>query len=212
MVDIRVVVIDDHPTTAQGTAEILGRMDGIESVGYALELESEISLIRDTRPAVVLCDIMIGDKPLGFDLPGRLGRAGLSDTRVILFSYFANSVTSDEGRAAGAAAVVDKAAKVEGIRDIIVAVACGGELPTRIPILDLPRDLTGPRVPSPREVEILQLLADGKSTIQVGYELGIADRTVETHLERMSAPYKVNNRTQLVALAGRRGWLIRSPH
>ena len=69
-----------------------------------------------------------------------------------------------------------------------------------------------PACPLRGRSKILQLLADGKSTIQVGHELGIGDRTVETHLERMSVRYKVNNRTQLVALAGRKGWLIRPPH
>ncbi|MEX2546490.1 MAG: response regulator transcription factor [Chloroflexota bacterium] len=206
MADVRVAVIDDHWLTAQGTAEILDRQPGIRSVGFAFGIDDGIALIRDTTPDVVICDVMLGDRPSGLDLAERLVKAKVPLPAILFFSYFARSL-GPRVSAVGGAGIVDKSISPEDLREAVLAVSSGGEVPERLRRPKAPKPVDGPRPPSPREVEIMSLIADGSSSAQVAHELGIGDSTVDEHLDRMFKRYQVNNRAHLVVFAERHGWL-----
>ena len=201
---IRVVVIDDHPLFAEGTVEVLDRMPSIRAVGYSVTLDDGVKKIAQLRPDVVLCDVMLGDDPIGFTLPSRL-KAEVGQTPAVIFlSQFADGALYQKAIAAGGAGYLRKTVDPEALRAAIVAVAGGSSVFPRAAIAG---EADEPRTPSPREVEVLRLLADGRSNTEIAAELGIGESTVETHLGRLRLRYGLATRTQLAILADRQGWL-----
>lgn len=205
---IRVMVIDDHPLFAQGTVEVLDRLPGIRAVGFATSLDAATEKVRELRPDVVVCDVMLGDKPNGFELVERLRAEGGEQPPVIYLSQFANAVLYQRALAAGAAGYLSKSVEPEALRAAVLAVAAGSTVFPRAAIRPEPE---GPRPPSPRELEILEMVADGRSNSEIGARLGIGESTVETHISRLRLRYGLATRTQLALLADRQGWLVPRP-
>ncbi len=196
-------MVDDHPLFAQGTVEVLDRLPGIRAVGFALNLDDARRLIAKTQPHVVLCDVMLGDKPNGFELPPLLGDDPLTRPQVIFVSQFASPVMVEQAQAAGAAGYLAKTAEPETIRAAILAVAAGSTVfPRRTATTE-----DAPRLPSPRELAILRQVADGRSNQEIAAKLGIGVSTVDSHLERLRLRYELATRTQLAVFAERQGWL-----
>jgi DNA-binding NarL/FixJ family response regulator len=204
---IRVVVVDDHPLFAQGTVEVLDRLPGIRAVGHALGLDEAVRRVEELEPDVVLCDVMLGDEPTGLSLPERLSATKGVWRPVIFLSEFASATLFAKAISAGASGYLRKTVEPDELRAAILAVAAGA---TVFPEAALHPAGTGLRQPSPREAEILVLVADGGSNSEVAARLGISDKTVETHLARLFARYGVASRTQLAIMADRHGWLRRS--
>jgi DNA-binding NarL/FixJ family response regulator len=202
LTDIRVVVVDDHPLVAQGTVEVLDRMPGIRATGFALDLEGAVLLIARDAPDVVLCDVMLGDEPRGFELPALLGDEQ-SRPPIIFVSQFANDVLVERARAVGAAGYLSKVSQPETVCATTLAVAAGSTV--------FPRRPAGAersaRLPSPRELEVLRCISEGRSNQEIAGALGISETTVESHLERLRTRYGQTNRTQLAVFADRQGWL-----
>jgi DNA-binding NarL/FixJ family response regulator len=200
--DVRVVIVDDHPVVAQGTVEVLGAMPGIHATGFALDLDDAVRVIVRDAPDVVLCDVMLGDEPRGFELPALLGDEGTRPP-IVFVSQFANDVLVERARAVGAAGYLSKTAQPETVRATILAVAAGSTVfPRRVASAE-----TGTRMPSPRELDVLRHVADGRSNQEIAGALGISETTVESHLERLRLRYGQTNRTQMAVFADRQGWL-----
>jgi DNA-binding NarL/FixJ family response regulator len=204
---IRVLVVDDHPLFAQGTVEVLDRQPGIRAVGFATTLDDAVVRVAELRPDVVICDVMLGDRPNGFDLVERLRNSG-ADTPVIFLSQFANAMLHRHALDAGAAGYLQKTVGADELRAAIQSVASGM---TVFPRAAVSGDGSSSRTPSPRELDILILVADGKSNSEIGAQLGISDTTVESHLQRLRQRYGMATRTQLALLADREGWLKPRP-
>lgn len=200
--DLRVVVVDDHPLVAQGTVKVLDALPGIRATGFALDLDDAVRMIERDQPDVVLCDVMLGDEPRGFDLPALLGDE-TSRPQIVFVSQFTNDVLVERARAVGAAGYLSKTAQPETVRATILAVAAGSTVfPRRVPSAG-----SDTRMPSPRELDVLRHIAEGRSNQEIGASLGISVTTVESHLERLRLRYGQANRTQLAVFADRRGWL-----
>ncbi len=205
---IRVLVVDDHPLFAQGTVEVLDRMPGIRAVGSATSLDEAVASVRELRPDVVVCDVMLGDHPNGFELVARLRDQAGEQPPVILLSQFANSVLYQRAIDAGASGYLSKTVDADGLRAAIVTVSGGSTVFPRVAVTG---EADGPRVPSPRELDILARIAEGQSNSEIGAHLGIGESTVETHLQRLRLRYGMATRTQLALLADRQGWLTPRP-
>lgn len=201
MSDIRVLVVDDHPLFAQGTAEIIERLPGVSAIGFAIELDEAVRRVVSMRPDVILCDILLGDRPAGLDLPGRVAAAGVA-CPVLFISQFHSAAMVEQAARAGGAGVIPKLVTATELAEAIVAVHELRPIPHRRAM-----PVPGPRPPAPREVEIMTLIAEGSSSGRVAARLGISERTVDTHLARLFARYKCTTRTQLLLLADRHGWL-----
>ena len=204
---ITVFVVDDHPLFATGTVQALDRMPGIRGLGYATDIESAVDRIRDLQPSVVVCDVMLGDRPNGLELIARLRAADVTAPPVIYLSQFANSVLYQQAIELGAAGYLSKTVESDALRGAVLAVAGGSTVFPRAAIR--PDESAEPRLPSPRELEILSMLADGRSNSEIAGRLGIAETTVESHVSRLLARYEVTTRTQLAVFADRHGWLPR---
>jgi len=202
---IRLVVVDDHPAIATAVAAATASRDDIVLVGRATSRDAAITLIEETQPDVVLCDIWLGGEPSGLDLLRRLqsGRP-----RILMLSGFEQASFLRAAFEGGAAGYLSKASDLDEILDAVTAVVAGE---TRFPDVTLRALRDAPRRPSDREVEALRLLARGSSNDEIAMGLGISIKTVESHFRRLFGRYGVLSRTELALLAVREGWVSGDP-
>ena len=196
---IRVAIVDDHPATAEGLAALLGREADIEVVGSAGDLAGARRLIEASRPQVVLCDIdLAGER--GFELlddtgPGRPAVVFL--TSYDLPAFYAAALER------GAAGYLLKTAPLAEILRAIRTVASGG---SAFSISGLQSAHGALKPPSGREMQVIGLVAAGRSNDEIATALAIEPATVESHLRRLFGRYGIANRTELALLAVSEGW------
>lgn len=198
---IRVVIVDDHPATAEGLAAVLSREADIDVVGVAGDLGFALRLVAATAPDVVLCDIQMNGEPSGFDILPMLGAD--RPPAVLFISSFDYPAFQQRALELGARGYLLKSS---GVRDIVAAVrsvAAGG---TAFTAAALRSRQAGP-APSERELELVGLIRAGLSNDEAAVRLGIGTRGIESSLRRMFQRYGVMSRTELVTFTEEQGWL-----
>lgn len=204
MMDIRIVVVEDHALVREGTTELLEREPGCTVAGQAGSAEEALQLIRDLRPDVALVDV---------ELPGMNGIAlaravaeQAPDTRVIILSAYDDYAYIIGALEAGVSGYLLKTATARELGNA-VQTAVGGAL-----VLDeaISRRLSrrwrsGPGSTTPaftlRENEVLNLIARGLSNKQIASQLGLGLRTVETHVSSVLGKLGVSSRTEAALYA-----------
>lgn len=201
---IQVVIVDDHEVFRRGLKGLLAEEPGIEFAGEASSGEDAVRICRQLQPDVVLMDI---------HMPGGNGieavRELVKDTQVKILMLTVSEKDQDLVNAihAGADGYLLKNAKpaqlVSAIRDVA---AGGGALSPEITpaiLRKVARTWAGGSLPSisPRESEVLALLAKGASTAEIAAILTISDNTVKTHISRIMKKLNASNRTEAVARA-----------
>ena len=193
---IRVAIVDDHPVVRDGTAALLGQQPGLRVVGTASSIEEASSLLDPEVVDVLLLDIRLGTNS-GLAL---LDGEGRRPAVVVLTAYDYPQYAAAALRL-GAAGFVVKTAPVAELVDAIRRAAAGGLAFTRRPDAASLPALTG------REFEVIRLVVDGCSNDEIGAKLGIASKTVESHLRRLFERLGLQSRTELATRAIREGWL-----
>jgi DNA-binding NarL/FixJ family response regulator len=194
---IRVAIVDDHPVVRDGIAALLGTQGGLEVVGTAGSLADATSLVESAAPDVLLLDIRLGSES-GLKLLASGSAVDLP--AVVVLSAYDYPQYAEAAMELGAAGYVVKTAPIAELTDAIRRAAAGGLAFSVRPGRDLPR-LTA------RERQVVALVVDGRSNDEVGAELRIGVKTVETHLKRIFERFGLRSRTELVARALREGWL-----
>lgn len=197
---IRVAIVDDHPVVGEGTAAVLGSEPDLDVVGVATSLDGakDAGLLDRAGVDVVLLDLRLGaDSGLRL-LAERSARDDLP--AIIVLTAYDYPQYVDAALQLGAAGFVLKTAPLAELVEAIRRVALGG-----LAFSVRPRAATV-RLTS-RELEVVRLVADGRSNDEVGAELGISTKTVETHLARLFERTGVGSRTELATRAVREGWL-----
>ncbi len=207
---IRVVIVDDHPAIVDAIASAVRGAPDLSLVGAASSLDGARGLIAgDGRvdgaggdPVdVVVADVQLDGDAEGLrllDLPGDDGPA------VLLLSSFDQAPLIRAAFERGAAGYLLKTSEVREILDAIRTVAGGG---TAFSASMLSTVRSAPRRPSDREIEVLRLVCGGASNDEIGAQLGVSEKTVESHLRRLFDRYGVLSRTELAVLALREGWV-----
>ncbi len=196
---IRVAIVEDHPAIADGLAALITGSDDVTVIGTARDVLSANTLIEHEAPDVVLCDIRLTEAGDGFELVGR-HRAGPAFIILSAYWYPSYHVRAIE---LGAKGYLSKMATVEQIISAVKTVAAGG---TAFPAAARQAANDALRVPTPRELEILGLVAEGLSNADIAERLSLRIKTVESQLRRLFDRYDVTSRTALVRLAARQGW------
>jgi DNA-binding NarL/FixJ family response regulator len=197
---IKVAVVDDHPVASAGVVAALAEESDIEIVGRAASIGEIKALVEATAPDILLCDIQLGSER-ALHVPAML--AGPAPA-VLFFTAYDYPSFMRAALDAGAAGYVLKSAPLEELVAAIHAVAAGG---TAWESRRLRAAHKAPRMPSDREMEVLTLVAAGRSNAEIGSELGIEERTVESHLRRLFDRYGASSRTELAAYCVRNGWI-----
>jgi DNA-binding NarL/FixJ family response regulator len=210
---IRILVVDDHPIVRQGLVAALEDEPDFQVVGAAQSAEEALKSLGSLQPDVVLLDL---------ELPGVGGVAAIprvlaasANSRVLVFTAYDTEERVLGALRAGAKGYLLKGATAAEIARAVRAVASGGSaLEPRI-AARLVTEMSAPRSAArhltPREREILHLIADGQSGKQIARTLGISERTVKFHTSSLMRKLGADNRAQAVALAHQRG-LLEVPH
>jgi DNA-binding NarL/FixJ family response regulator len=211
---LRVFVVDDHALIRSGIRAELG--DAVEVVGEADEVEAAVELIEERRPDVVLLDV---------HMPGGGGRAVLEAViatapEVAFLALSVSDAAEDviDVIRAGARGYVTKNISGPDLLDAIRRIADGDAVfSPRLAgfVLDAFADPTGQGVPvpsfdpeldqlTPREREVLRLIARGYAYKEIARELGISTKTVESHVSAVLRKLQLANRYQLTNWATER--------
>ncbi|KZC95428.1 response regulator transcription factor [Clavibacter tessellarius] len=209
---IRVAVVDDHPVVRAGLAALLASADGIEVVGQAPDGDAAIALAVSERPDVVLMDLRMP----GLDGVGATARIReeAPDVRVLVLTTYETDASILTAIEAGASGYLLKAAPEEEILAGVRAVARGDVALAPALAARLVRQVARPAAPaapaptlSPRETQVLALVAAGRTNARIALELHVTPATVKTHLLHVFEKLGVGDRTRAVTLAMELGLL-----
>jgi len=200
---IRIIVADDHPIVRSGIVGLLSLDDGLEVVGEAADGAEAVELAHALHPDVVLIDLRM-PRLTGAEATARL-TAELPDVRVLVLTTYESDDDILGAIEAGASGYLLKAAPQEEIVAGIRSVADGHTvLAPSIAAILVTRMRATPDVRpqlSPREVEVLRLVAAGNSNPAIAKSLFIGEATVKTHLLHVFEKLDVSDRTRAVTLA-----------
>jgi two-component system, NarL family, nitrate/nitrite response regulator NarL len=207
---VRVFLADDHPIFLEGIVRAVRERPELELVGSATNGEEALAGLRRLKPDVAVLDMRMGGLS-GKEVLAAARREGL-DTRILLLSAYLGDDLVYGAIAAGATGFLSKEMDRDGILDAVSA-AWRGEVVLSPDVqtgvareIQRREKLAQPRL-SPRELEILALAAQGRSTPQIAGRLHLSAATVKTHLQNAYDKLGVTDRTAAVAVAMRRGLL-----
>jgi DNA-binding NarL/FixJ family response regulator len=205
---IRVVVADDQTLVREGLVTLLRLTDGLEVVGSAGDGEAAVDVARRERADVVLMDLRM-PRVDGVEATRRIV-ASLPHTRVIILTTYADDASVFAALKAGARGYLTKDADAREIQLAIETVHRGDALLDPTVQRRLLEGLTAPIEVHPdgltqREVDVLRLIANGLTNLQIAEKLFISEATVKTHINNIFSKAGVRDRGQAVAYAFRKG-------
>ena len=200
---IRALVVDDHPVVRAGLVALFDAAPDIDVVGTAASGEDAVELAAELLPDVVLMDLRMA----GIDGDEATARivAGRPETRVVILTTYENDEAILRAISAGASGYLLKAAPEDELLAGVRAVAAGevalAPSVSRLLVQRAAAPAALRPVLSPRELEVLRLVAEGLSNRAIGERLFVGEATVKTHLLHAFAKLGVDDRTRAVTRA-----------
>lgn len=202
---IRVVLVDDHPVVREGLGALIAGQPDLDVVGVAPDGRAVPEIVARTRPDVVVTDLRMPDGQ-GVDLLTEL-RRHVPELPLMVLSTFGGPADVASALDAGATSFVLKDAGREEVFAAIRDTARGRSVLSPAVTAELLRSRRASAGPSPREREILLLVASGRTNQQIARHLRVSEATVKTHLAHLYAKLDSPDRASAVAAAIRRGWI-----
>jgi DNA-binding NarL/FixJ family response regulator/signal transduction histidine kinase len=202
---IRVIVADDHPATRSGVIALLEAQPDIVVVGTAANGEEALGLTEALRPDILMIDLRM-PKLGGVEAIARLGRLGLP-TKAIAVTTFAQDELVLQAMRAGARGYLLKDASAEELATAVRIVHAGGTLLTPAIAQKVAEGLSARERLTPREREVLALLARGLPDKEIAAELRLSVKTANFHVANIIGKLGAQNRADAVRLAFERGLL-----
>ncbi len=204
---IRVVLADDHAMVRRSLRMLLNGEAGVEVIAEADDMEAVTRHVLGHEPQVLVLDL---NMPGGSSIEaiGRL-RERAPDTKIVVMTMEENPVFAQRAFAAGAVGFVAKDLADGELAQAIRAAARDEEFVSpriAVRLSALHRSLTDDAL-SPREVEVLRLIALGHTSVEIARKLHLSPRTVETHRANIHRKLGLATRAELVRYALRRGLL-----
>ena len=204
---IRVLIVDDHAVVREGLRTFLGLQDGIEVAGEAADGQEAVQRATELAPDVILMDLVM-PRMDGVQAMTAL-RERASSSRVIVLTSFVDDERLMPAIEAGAAGYLLKDVEPSELARAVRNAHAGQAMIDPTVAGRLLRTLAQPRAPenpggerlTRREREVLELIAAGRSNKRIAIELGIAEKTVKTHVGHLLAKLGVSDRTQAALLA-----------
>ncbi|WP_155338713.1 response regulator [Acrocarpospora corrugata] len=204
---IRVMIVDDHPVVREGLRGMLDADPGIEVAGEAGSGDEAVARSRELKPDVTLMDLR---------MPGGDGVSAITRiladrprARIIVLTTYESDQDIVRAVEAGAAGYLLKDTSRADLLGAIAAAARGETVLSPSVATKLVTRLRAPVAESlsPRETQVLSLVARGLTNAEIGRELFISETTVKTHLLRVFGKLGVSDRTAAVTTALQRGLL-----
>ena len=207
---MRVVLADDHTLFREGVRSLLARIADVTIVGEAGDGRTALDLIDRVQPDVALLDITMPELN-GLEVASRIGKAS-PGTRVVVLSMHAGEAYVAQALKAGVAGYLLKDAAAAELEMALRAVARGDTYLSPAISRHVVEGFLGREEPSdplggltPRQREILQLIAEGKNTKSIASTLHVSVKTVEAHRAQMMDRLGIHDVPGLVRLAIRAG-------
>jgi DNA-binding NarL/FixJ family response regulator len=217
----RIVIADDEALVRGGLRMILEAQPDLEVVGEAADGREALVRVRELTPDLVLMDIRM-PKLDGLDATRRLLAGSEGSPKVLVLTTFDLDEYVYEAIRAGASGFLLKSAPpadlVQGVRSVMAGDALLAPAITRR-LLDrfIQRPPATGGVPaelsdlSPRELDVLRRIADGRSNAEIAADLFLSETTVKTHVNHILTKLRLRDRVQAVALAYRTGLMDAAP-
>jgi DNA-binding NarL/FixJ family response regulator len=199
---IRVLVVDDHALFRTGVANIINQEEDLRVVAEAANGVEALRAFQEHQPDVTLLNLRMPVME-GVEVVRRI-RDRDPDAKVIVLTTYDTDEDISRALKAGAKAYVLKDISADALVACIHDVLSGKTYIAPAAAAKLAEGMTHVQL-TPRELSALRLLADGKANKEIASELGIAERTVKTHLGHLFAKLGVTSRTEAVKIATRRG-------
>jgi DNA-binding NarL/FixJ family response regulator len=204
MSPIRVVLADDHPVVRSGIRNLLERAVDITVVGEASNGSEALRLVGEVNPDVLLLDMELPDIK-GIEVAQQIRQSG-SSVKILVLSAHDDPLYIRELLESGAAGYLVKEEAPETIVDAVRGVAHGeqGWVSRRI-VSWMRGDEVGEIKLTPREMDVLRLVVEGKTNQNIGVLLGISEKTVEKYLYAIFTKLEVTSRVEAAVYAVREG-------
>ena len=196
-----VLVVDDHELVRRGLLDLLGTADDLTVVGAAVDGEDALRLAEQTQPDVVLMDLSMPGTD-GVEATRRLARVSPGSRVVVLTSFSENERIVAALEAGAVGYLLKDVEPDELLRGVRAAARGDAPFSPRAARVLLPR--TGHDL-SPRERDVLRLVAEGLPNKTIARRLGISEKTVKAHLTSVFTTLGVTDRTSAALWAQRNG-------
>jgi DNA-binding NarL/FixJ family response regulator len=209
---IRVLVADDQRVVREGLTMVLGLLPDVEVVGAASDGGEAIALAAALAPDVVLMDLRM-PRCDGVEATRRL-RAEQPDVRVVVLTTYSDDRSVLDALRAGARGYLTKDAggaeihqALKQVLDDRAAIDPAVAHHLVAAVAETPRREAGPDGLTPREIEVLALVAKGLTNAEIARQLVIGEATVKSHMTHLLAKIDARDRAQAVAYAYRQGYM-----
>jgi DNA-binding NarL/FixJ family response regulator len=216
---IRVIVADDHEVVRTGFAALLDTQPDFAVAGTARDGAEAVRICHDLHPDVVLMDVRMPGTD-GIEATRQLTGSGQDGPRILILTTFDLDEYVYDALCAGASGFLLKDVTAERLFDAVRVVAAGEALlaptVTRRLIGEFARQRRGAAAPStaglaaltPRETQVLRLVAEGLSNPEIAARLVVTEETVKTHVSRVLGKLGLRDRTQAVVTAYESGLVV----
>jgi len=199
---IRVMLVDDHQIMLEGLAALLEASGDIEVVGQACNGATALDLFDDVHPDVSIVDLRM--RPMnGVELTEEIRRR-VPDARVILLTTYDTDEEIFQGFRAGIATYLLKDIDSSRLLDAIRGVHVGKRMIQPEIAVKLAEHVAWNAL-TPRQEEVLHLLAEGKSNLEIAESIFISEGTVKAHVRAILRKLGARDRTQAIMVAMKRG-------
>jgi DNA-binding NarL/FixJ family response regulator len=199
---IRLLSVDDHALLRDGIAALIGSQEDMELVAEAKNGREAIELYRKHQPDVTLMDIQMPEMN-GIDALGAI-RAEFPEARVIVLTTYTGDVQVFRAMKAGARAYLLKGLLRKELIETIRAVHAGQKRMAAEIAAEVAEHATDEAL-TPREIDVLRLIADGNANKAIAGRLSLTEETVKGHVKNILAKLGANDRTHAVTIGLKRG-------
>ena len=199
---VRVLCVDDHRIVREGIALILSREPDITVVATAATAQEAVVEFKRHLPDITLMDLRLGETS-GIEAIREIRRE-YPAARIVVLTMYQGDEDIHRALSAGATTYLLKDALSDDLIRVVREVHAGGQPMAPDVRARLDARAAQPRL-TPREVQVLQLVSQGKRNKEIAAILGLSEDTVPVHVKNIFAKLRVNERTAAVNVALRRG-------